>query len=139
MNAITDAPLTHLEGPDMDALLDAGTLEITYVGNENVYAVDKNGREYFAKDSRRIAERQREILAEYQEPPDSPLVSDETRPCPHCSGPMFYNAPTAELLGGYYCEECDHLEQAGPDEYDLADNGPTGHGELCYSDADPGL
>jgi len=31
----------------------------------------------------------------------------------------------------HFCEEC------GWTEYDERDNGPTGHGDVCHSDADP--
>lgn len=36
-----------------------------------------------------------------------------------------------ELPGIAFCEDCGDV--------DYFDNGPTGHGEECYSDADPGM
>ena len=66
-----------------------------------------------------------------------------TKKCPECAGTMHYCAPNAYEYGGYECGDCEHFERdARPDpEYDREehDNGPTGHGEICYSDADPGL
>jgi hypothetical protein len=44
--------------------------------------------------------------------------------CPECGGALH-------TLEGDYFEEAQHQP-----EYD---NGPTGHGDLCLSDADPGL
>lgn len=40
-------------------------------------------------------------------------------------------------------EEQDPIRDFGDDECNIpdrfSDNGPTGHGDICYSDADPGL
>ena len=33
----------------------------------------------------------------------------------------------------------DHDEDDGWEEYDEIDDSPTGHGDICYSDADSGL
>lgn len=136
-----DGSLHELESADLDARLDAGTLELTYIGDENTYAVDAAGIEYYAKDSRRIKERNAARIAEYNEPPDTPTLKGETRPCPECSSPMFYHAPNADEYGGYLCGACDCFVRTGTDDYDpgFSDNGPTGHGDICHSDADPGL
>lgn len=46
--------------------------------------------------------------------------------CPDCG-----NIQEAESI---ICEDCDPR-----DTNDEFDNGPTGHGDECFSDADPGL
>lgn len=49
-----------------------------------------------------------------------------------CCGEKY---PEAKLHYGL-CDECFELEFPEPAEYE---NGPTGHGDICMSDADPGL
>jgi hypothetical protein len=59
---------------------------------------------------------------------DSQLVaqfSDQEPGCPSCSGSDLLDLEAPEE------SECGH--------YPEAPNGPTGHGDICHSDADPGL
>ena len=61
--------------------------------------------------------------------------------CPHCRKHIAYVIGTTWTYAGYYCADCNYFERdESVDNCDfIADNGPTGHGEICYSDADPGL
>ena len=67
------------------------------------------------------------------------VSADPAHRCPECGERMQYCAPNAEEFAGYECE-CGHfVRDPAPTEYDEHDNGPTGHGDTCHSDADPGL
>lgn len=49
--------------------------------------------------------------------------------CPNCGECLSID----EVDDIRFCDEC------GWTELDERDNGPTGHGDICHSDADPGL
>ena len=57
--------------------------------------------------------------------------------CPECGGALHTLEGNYWEKAGRGCLDCDYFEEAEHQpEYD---NGPTGHGDLCLSDADPGL
>jgi hypothetical protein len=49
--------------------------------------------------------------------------------CPNCGECLSID----EVDDFHFCDECGWIE------CDERDNGPTGHGDICHSDADPGL
>lgn len=57
--------------------------------------------------------------------------------CPECGGALHHLPGNAFEYAGRGCLDCDYFEKA--DMQPEYDNGPTGHGDLCLSDADPGL